>query len=289
MQVVDPTPIEAPPFGLLSVVTDLTGRPVPFEGVTLCEPPSWNESTCDPFSKEASDLSSFVSVPATVWQVVECKGPGEEALADEVLMANLVAGTPHALEEALADYLDTNSTALSASTYGSRHALAFAEYLAGSDYAGRVVLHTASVHANIAGNPVARHGMHLETKTGALVSAGTGYPLDVIYATGPVLHKWGPPVMRSAFDVLTNTHVRLVEQQHWLGVTCLVGHVEVDAGLGTGGGGGGRWHPVRQRGHRPGRDLGRRGRGCRAREPHPRARGPRPGPQLGVRPTNRPC
>lgn len=65
-----------------------------------------------------------------------------------------------------------------------------------------------------------RHGNRLELKNGALVSAGSGYPLDKVIITGAPTVQRGTMVTSPVQDVVNNTHIDFAERYYALTPGC---------------------------------------------------------------------
>lgn len=163
---------------------------------------------------DTGELTTVDSIHFAMYAQVRCSlvAPDPTVTA----MPKLVAAEGHTIEGLLAAHAAPTEQAAMA----LRDAVAFAlaTWFASTDGA-RPILH---INAALLGHldSVGRHGSHLETKSGVLISAGTGYPTDRIILTSSVGIQRGTAIDRRVQAETRNEFIAFAEREYSFDTGC---------------------------------------------------------------------
>lgn len=138
----------------------------------------------------------------------------------------------HALEQAFVDQFGPTATQIGTGPFEPKLAMAVATQYAATVMPGRPILHMQTALVDLIGE-VDRHGNRLETTSGAIVSAGTGYDDTVwpgttrIWVTGPVRIVQSLAYESKLTNQEQNEITSINETAYSMSVDCFVGYVEV--------------------------------------------------------------
>lgn len=138
----------------------------------------------------------------------------------------------HALEQAFVDLFGPTATQIGTGPLSPKTALAVATQYAATLMPNKPVMHMQAALADLIGG-ISRHGNRLETNSGVLVSAGTGYDDTLwpgttrIYVTGPVRVLQSLAYESQVTDQEHNEITSVNETAYSMTVDCLVAYVEV--------------------------------------------------------------
>lgn len=200
-------------------------EPVAYEVTITGVGGSYEVAGLDPFAasdiplsagikEDTGELTTVDSIHFAMYAQVRCSlvAPDPTVTA----MPKLVAAEAHTIEGLLA----AHATPTEQGAMALREAVAFAlaAWFASTDGA-RPILH---INAALLGHldSVGRHGSHLETKSGVLISAGTGYPTDRIILTSSVGIQRGTAIDRRVQAQTRNEFIAFAEREYSFDTGC---------------------------------------------------------------------
>lgn len=252
---IDPPPFKPIPFGLFSVadVRDMndshwSGGGIEMENPYGCGEPGVATQPCEaPVTK-----SVFISPeypegdPMTVYAQYRCSGPPDFNSARDNAVKALAAGEERAIESAVMTQLLADADDITPGTaVGPVQGIGLLEgFWGGNGGPYQATLHLGRTAATLGWGVLDRHGNHLETTLGSLVSAGAGY-FNVAYddtdgstwlvASGPIVVIRGVMQAHEPFFIqapLDNTWVALAERTFAFATLCTPVKVKVALGGG---------------------------------------------------------
>ena len=198
-----PTITTPAPFGLLSVASRVEENHTRWLGgaeraaencigdLGVTNPCLTNSGEPDHGPKDTTDGTGFDDIDPTVLYLIrECRAVGDFQEAANLASKMFDGAEQVGLEKATWAQMIAKGVAdgtdISLATAPSlAEAIGILEHWAGLNYAGRPTIHVPR-HAisGLGGTAVERHGNHLETVNGSLVSSGSGYGPEGIGAAG---------------------------------------------------------------------------------------------------------
>lgn len=256
---VDPPAVKPIPFGLFSVadVRDMndahwSGGGIEMENPVGCGPTGVAIQPCEtPEAKDVFIVPGYPNGdPYTAYAQYKCSGPVDFPDGQRFAMQALAAGEERSVEGALMTQLLADATDLTpgGAALPAENGVALLEGIWGQ-YGGPMqpTFHLDRTVAHLAWKAIDRHGNHLETELGALVSAGSGYfepaydetnGTSWIVVTGPLVVMRGTAQSHKPYfiqDPLDNEWVALAERTFAWAYLCGAFKVQVNSLSGAGG------------------------------------------------------
>lgn len=243
---VTPRPL---PYGLFSVADPVDKNSgewtngVAWESVACSLDHGFYGGPCDNPTSKDIDATGHTDVtldPFTVYVHTECRAIGEYNRARDNAVARLNAVEERGVEAHLwasmiADPDFTDITPTPGTAVPAKVGLALLEQAVPAGALGQPIIHAdRTVASLLSDGPVARHGAHLESEIGSLVSAGVGYGPDgpagapaagtrwLLGTVGVLIHRGtmfapGPQFVQTPLD---NTIRTLAERTFVAGYEC---------------------------------------------------------------------
>lgn len=164
---------------------------------------------------ETGQITTVDSTNFNLYALTRCNAVGRDPSINGAV-DRMNSAESHVLEQVLSTFAED----ISGSATDHKEALAELQALwFGMTHGVRPIIHINAALLHYLPN-VERHGSHLELRNGALVSAGSGYPLDQVLISGMPTIRRGQMLTHDVHEPVSNTVTDFAERTYALSVGC---------------------------------------------------------------------